>query len=188
MTMAVSGSLRHIVWLQRFDGFTETKHLCQNSSCAFGFTHWSFLFLTFSVLVFYLDGNFFLAVHPQQSLLLGGWSLVGKTVPVLRAPGQVASFTNECTFGGLILLVARWTQVSQSIFRWHYSVFEHDSYRRPSLGFTFHNGITGVNLIDLNLSTENTVTKVWGVGIYLQGFVLTEQLQCIKAKRKAATE
>lgn len=30
MRMAVSGSLRHIVWLQRFEGHTETNHdLCQ---------------------------------------------------------------------------------------------------------------------------------------------------------------
>ena len=100
MRTAVSGSLRHIVWLQRFDGHTETESTSLSKPILWIRMQQLYLmgFLTFSVVAFYLRRHSFLAVHPVQSFFLWGWRLVyvlGETVHVLRAPGHVASFTDQ---------------------------------------------------------------------------------------------
>lgn len=73
MRMAVSKSLRHIVWLQRFDGHTETKITI---SVKTHFVHSDVttvvIFLTFSVVILYLHSHFLFAVHPGQPPFLGG--------------------------------------------------------------------------------------------------------------------
>lgn len=107
----MSGSLRHMVWLQRSDGHAETKH---NPSVQKLLTRIKmrprqvdrFSFLTFSVFRPYLRDHFLLAAHPQQPPFLGRGSLVHvlcEAVHLLGAPRKESSPTNNRAPGRLIL-------------------------------------------------------------------------------------
>lgn len=167
--MAVTGSLRHIAWLQRFDGHAETNHsLHEHSLCAHScdLTGWRSLFLwpsLFSFLICAVISSWLLLLH----------SFLFLEVEALSASSARLSISSELHVRRALRLmrvrlgVFSFAQnTSQTLLSFRDQPLEHQhTHHRPSRRVM---RVTGVHFIHLDLRIAHTAAHVWGLRDYLQ--------------------